>query len=240
MTSYANYWYDHVPGRLPEGYHESIEAEIHPDYHKDEFNNRNIKNGYGDNVLVHRLYGAVEIDGKTYRVKTTMHEFRGGEDNKPHSYEVTKIELLEGSEKANKSDSIPLSSATSNSKNELPDTPGTAVNPDSSHSDMTPSNYISVAKLLKGVEKTEEKGKLLLDESKELTDGETSFRVDNKNSQSSTPVTDTVANIGKVVEKTSKKLGVKVHAVSNISEITDPQVRRDIMRGKKVQGWYDE
>ena len=66
------------------------------------------------------------------------------------------------------------------------------------------------------------------------------FRTEDKNSQSSTPVTDTVANIGKVVEKTSKKLGVKVHAVSHISEITDPQVRRDIMRGKKVQGWYDE
>ena len=165
-------------------------------------------------MLVHRLYGAVELDGKTYRVKTTMQEFRGSEENKPHSYEVTKIELLEGPRTAKESDSPHLDSATNNS--------------------------ISTAKLLEGVEKSYDKGKKLLDESRDLTDGETSFRVDNKNSQSSTPVTDTVANIGKVVERTSKKLGVKVHAVSHISEITDPQVRRDIMRGKKVQGWYDE
>ena len=200
--------------KLTDVIHESIESEIHPDYNKDENDNRYIENGYGKNVLVHRLYGAVELDGKTYRVKTTMQEFRGSEENKPHSYEVTKIELLEGPRTAKESDSPHLDSATNNS--------------------------ISTAKLLEGVEKSYDKGKKLLDESRDLTDGETSFRVDNKNSQSSTPVTDTVANIGKVVEKTSKKLGVKVHAVSHISEITDPQVRRDIMRGKKVQGWYDE
>ncbi len=199
--------------KLPDVIHESIEVEIHPDYNKGEDNNRSVENGYGNNVLVHRLYGAVEIDGKTYRVKTTMQEFRGSEENKPHSYEVTKIELL--------------------------DSPGKREIPDRPHSDA-PSNSISTAKLLEGVEKSYDKGKKLLDESRDLTDGETSFRVDNKNSQSSTPVTDTIANIGKVVEKTSKKLGVKVHAVSHISEITDPQVRRDIMRGKKVQGWYDE
>ena len=120
--------------KLPEIIHESIEAEIHADRPKDANYNRTSDNGYGKNILVHRLYGAVELDGKMYRVKTTMHEFRGTEENKPHSYEVTKIELLEGSEKANESDSLPLSSATNNS--------------------------ISVAKLLKGVEKTEEKGKL--------------------------------------------------------------------------------
>ena len=164
-------------------------------------------------TFIGRLYCAVEIDGKTYRVKTTMQEFRGGEDNKPHSYEVTKIELL--------------------------DSPGKREIPDRPHSDA-PSNSISTAKLLEGVEKSYDKGKKLLDEIRDLTDGENSFGVDNKNSQSSTPVTDTVANIGKVVEKISKKLGVKVHAVSHISEITDPQVRRYIMRGKKVQGWYDE
>ena len=112
-----------------------------------------------------------------------MQEFRGSEENKPHSYEVSKIELLEGPRTAKESDSPHLDSATNNS--------------------------ISTAKLLEGVEKSYDKGKKLLDESRDLTDGETSFRVDNKNSQSSTPVTDTVANIGKVVERTSKKLGVK-------------------------------
>ena len=143
--------------KLTDVIHESIETEIHPDYHKDEYNNRSSENGYGNNVLVHRLYGAVEIDGKTYRVKTTMQEFRGSEENKPHSYEVTKIELL--------------------------DSPGKREIPDRPHSDA-PSNSISTTKLLEGVEKSYDKGKKLLDESRDLTDGETSFRVDNKNSQS--------------------------------------------------------
>lgn len=128
--------------KLTDVIHESIEAEIHPDYNKDENRNRSIENGYGDNILVHRLYGAVQLDGKTYRVKTTMQEFRGGEENKPHSYEVTKIELL-GS-------------------------PGERENPDKPHSDA-PSNSISVAKLLNGVEKSYDSGKKLLEESKNLT-----------------------------------------------------------------------
>ena len=62
--------------KLTDVIHESIEAEIHPDYKKGEDGLRSVENGYGEGVLVHRLYGAVEIDGKTYRVKTTMQEFR--------------------------------------------------------------------------------------------------------------------------------------------------------------------
>lgn len=66
--------------KLTDVIHESIEAEIHPDYKKGEDGMRSVENGYGEGVLVHRLYGAVELDGKTYRVKTTMQEFRGGEE----------------------------------------------------------------------------------------------------------------------------------------------------------------
>lgn len=135
--------------KLKEVIHESIEAEIHPDYIKAEDGNRSVENGYGNNVLVHRLYGAVQLDGRTYRVKTTMQEFMGGEENKPHSYEVTKIELL--------------------------DSPGERENPDRPHSDA-PNNSISAAKLLNEVEKSYDKGKKLLDESKDLADGETRFR----------------------------------------------------------------
>ncbi|WP_294914029.1 DEAD/DEAH box helicase family protein [uncultured Prevotella sp.] len=190
--------------KLTDVIHESIEAEIHPDYKKGEDGLRSVENGYGEGVLVHRLYGAVEIDGKTYRVKTTMQEFRGGEENKPHSYEVTKIELLDSPGKRENPDRPPLVSSNNSIDNkiELPDTPGTAVLPDSSPLDMTPSNsknitsegsekanesdslplnsatngYISTAKLLQGVEKSYDSGKKLLDESKDLTDGETFFR----------------------------------------------------------------
>ena len=55
--------------------HESIEAEVHPDYIKKD-GVRSAENGYNDQMLIHRFYGAVEIDGKMYRVKTTINEYR--------------------------------------------------------------------------------------------------------------------------------------------------------------------
>ena len=214
--------------KLTDVIHESIEAEIHPDYKKGENGMRSVENGYGEGVLVHRLYGAVELDGKTYRVKTTMQEFRGGEENKPHSYEVTKIEL--------------------------PDTPGTAVLPDSSPLDMTPSNSIDTAKLLQGVEKSYDSGKKLLDESKDLTDGETLFRKEEGKSGDASlglskptePLGEgasahTVSErIGKAIDKAVEKTGGKVKMVNTVEEIGNEQVRRDIENGKQVTGWYDE
>lgn len=223
--------------KLTDVIHESIEAEIHPDYNKDEGGNRSIENGHGDNILVHRLYGAVQLDGKTYRVKTTMQEFRGGEENKPHSYEVTKIELLEGSKTANESDSLPLSSATNNSENELLDTPGTAVLPDSSHLDMTPSNSISVAKLLNGVEKSYDSGKKLLEESKNLTDEETYFRNDN---DSPVSISKDAPAVVKHVAKVAKATGGKVKMLQSVEEVTNAEAKARLEKGEKVEGWYDE
>ena len=268
--------------KLTDVIHESIEAEIHPDYKKGEDGLRSVENGYGEGVLVHRLYGAVEIDGKTYRVKTTMQEFRGGEENKPHSYEVTKIELLDSPGKRENPDRPP-SDASNNSidrKIELPDTPGTAVLPDSSPLDMTPSNsknitsegsekanesdslplnsatngYISTAKLLQGVEKSYDSGKKLLDESKDLTDGETFFRKESDKSgyaslglsKPTEPLVDGDAapsvseRIGKAIDKAAEKTGGKVKMVNSLEEIGNEQVRRDIENGKQVTGWYDE
>ncbi len=80
---------------LPEVIGESVEAEVHPDYLKGYDGKRRPENGYNPDALVHRFYGAVALSGQMYRVKTTIKEFR---NNKlpaiPHSYEVTKIELL--------------------------------------------------------------------------------------------------------------------------------------------------
>ncbi len=224
--------------------HESIEAEIHPDYKKGEDGTRGVENGYGEGVLVHRLYGAVEIDGKIYRVKTTMQEFRGGEENKPHSYEVTKIELLDSPGKRENPDR-PHSDASNNSidmKVELPDTPGTAVLPDSSPLDMTPSNSIDTAKLLQGVEKSYDSGKKLLDESKNLTDGETFFRKESdKPRYASLSLTKPLSErIGKTIDKAAEKTGGKVKMVNSVEEIENEQVRKDIESGKQVTGWYDE
>jgi predicted RNA methylase/flavin-binding protein dodecin len=268
--------------KLTDVIHESIEAEIHPDYKKGENGLRSVENGYGEGVLVHRLYGAVEIDGKTYRVKTTMQEFRGGEENKPHSYEVTKIELLDSPGKRENPDRPPLVSSNNSidRKIELPDTPGTAVLPDSSPLDMTPSNsknitsegsekanesdslplnsatndYISTAKLLQGVEKSYDSGKKLLDESKDLTDGETFFRKESDKSgyaslglsKPTEPLVDGDAapsvseRIGKAIDKAVEKTGGKVKMVNSVEEIGNEEVRRDIENGKQVTGWYDE
>jgi predicted RNA methylase len=203
--------------KLTDVIHESIEAEIHADYKKGEDGMRSVENGYGEGVLVHRLYGAVEIDGKMYRVKTTMQEFRGGEENKPHSYEVTKIELL--------------------------DSPGKRENPDRPPL-VSSNNSIDTAKLLQGVEKSYDSGKKLLDESKNLTDGETFFRKEGdgvvtpeKTSGTSNAVSERII---KTVEKVTKRTGGKVKMVNSVEEIENPKVRKDIENGKQVTGWYDE
>ena len=204
--------------KLTDVIHESIEAEIHADYNvKDETGKRKAELGYGNNILVHRLYGAVEMDGKIYRVKTTMQEFRGGEENKPHSYEVTKIELL--------------------------DSPGKRENPDRPPSDAS-NNSIDTAKLLQGVEKSYDSGKKLLDESKNLTDGETFFRKEGdgvvtpeKTSGTSNAMSERII---KTVEKVAKRTGGKVKMVNSLEEIENPKVRKDIEKGKQVTGWYDE
>ena len=200
--------------KLTDVIHESIEAEIHADYKKGEDGMRSVENGYGEGVLVHRLYGAVEIDGKMYRVKTTMQEFRGGEENKPHSYEVTKIELL--------------------------DSPGKRENPDRPPL-VSSNNSIDTAKLLQGVEKSYDSGKKLLDESKNLTDGETFFRKEGNGVVTPEKTSNAMSErIIKTVEKVAKRTGGKVKMVNSVEEIENPKVRKDIENGKQVTGWYDE
>lgn len=150
--------------KLPQVISESVDAEQHPDYKKQN-GVRSSENGYNENALMLRLYSAVRIDDKTYRVKTTIREYKDvNASNVPHSYGVTKIELLGGSAaNAENSTSNPLNNA--------------------------PNNSISTAKLLKGVEKSYDKGKKLLDESEnssdrqleadELSDSGVRFRIGN-------------------------------------------------------------
>lgn len=126
---------------LPNIISSSITGEIHADYKKGENGERSAENGVGDKgLLVHRMFGAVELDGKVYRVKTTMNEYRDPmANNTPHSYEVTEIELIESSSTPSlKDDSKPVNVS---------------------------NNSITAAKLLNGVEKSYDKGKKLLSES---------------------------------------------------------------------------
>lgn len=226
--------------KLTDVVHESIEAEIHPDYKKGEDGIRGIENGYGEGVLVHRLYGAVELDGKMYRVKTTMQEFRGGEENKPHSYEVTKIELLDSPGKRENPDRPPLVSSN-NSKNITSEGSEKANESDSLPLNSATNGYISTAKLLQGVEKSYDSGKKLLDESKNLTDGETFFRKEGDGVVTPEKTSNAMSErIIKTVEKVAKRTGGKVKMVNSLEEIENPKVRKDIEKGKQVTGWYDE
>ena len=71
---------------LPEVITESIIGEIHEDRERDV----NVKD-------IVRLFGCISIDGKLYRVKTTVKRYNNkNEKTKAYSYEVTEIELLEG------------------------------------------------------------------------------------------------------------------------------------------------
>ena len=117
---------------LPDVIRESVDAEQHPDYKKGEDGNRSAENGINENVTIHRLYGAVDIDGKLYRVKVTLKEYTdSNRPRKAYSYEATKIELLAGTLVGGK-----------------PSNPNT-------------NNSISAAKLLENVESSKEKGTLL-------------------------------------------------------------------------------
>ena len=126
--------------KLPEIISESIEAEVHPDYNKQN-GERNVGNGYNPSKLVHRFYGAINIDGTLHRVKTTIEEYVNKSfPNAAHSYEVTEIEAF-----IEETMNAPTDGAlTSTSSRE---------------------GILGVAKLMQGVEKSYDPGKKLLDES---------------------------------------------------------------------------
>lgn len=129
---------------LPDVIREGIEAETHPNFNK-VGNARKPEYGYDNHLLIHRVYGAVDIDGVVYRVKITMKENMQDRSlpNKPYSYEVTdistKIEPLEAID--------------------------AQVQDHGSHS----NDSISGTNLLKKVEMSYDKGKKLLDESEKMS-----------------------------------------------------------------------
>ena len=123
---------------LPDVIRESVDAEQHADFKKGEDGVRSAENGINPNVTIHRLYGAVRMDGKLYRVKVTLKEDVKSERSakKAYSYEATKIELLAG----------------------------TLVKPEGD--DPNTNNSITAANLLNGVEKSYGGGKFFEDYNK--------------------------------------------------------------------------
>lgn len=149
---------------LPKVIRESVDAEQHADFKKGEDGVRSAENGINPNVTIHRLYGAVRMDGKVYRVKVTLKKnTRTKETPKAYSYEATKIELLEGSlSQTEGSHNL----EPSNSKSEVSAGQHGNVSGLTSTFPRYSDKSITAANLLNGVEKSYGGGKFFEDYNK--------------------------------------------------------------------------
>ena len=149
---------------LPDVIRESVDAEQHADFKKGEDGVRSAANGVNPNVTIHRLYGAVRMDGKLYRVKVTLKEnTRTKETPKAYSYRQTKIELLEGSlSQTEGSHNL----EPSNSKSEVSAGQHGNVSGLTSTFPRYSDKSITAANLLNGVDKSYDGGKFFEDYNK--------------------------------------------------------------------------
>lgn len=199
---------------LPSVLKESIDAETHPDFIKGADGERRTDNGINKDLLVHRCYGAVNIDGKIYRVKITLKEEARNKDlpHKAYSYEATKIELLAGTLVKPEGDNP----NTNSSQMEPLEAIDAQAQGHGSHS----NNSISVANLLKNVEMSYDKGKKLLDESEKM----------GILSENQRKIADSVVN-------TANKLGGAEATVYSSLDNVPEEYRSEVEQGAK--GWYD-
>lgn len=199
---------------LPSVLKESIDAETHPDFIKGADGERRTDNGINKDLLVHRCYGAVNIDGKIYRVKITLKEEARNKDlpHKAYSYEATKIELLAGTLVKPEGDNP----NTNSSQMEPLEAIDAQAQGHGSHS----NNSISVANLLKNVEMSYDKGKKLLDESEKM----------GVLSENRRKIADSVVN-------TANKLGGAEATVYSSLDDVPEEYRPEVEQGAK--GWYD-
>ena len=77
---------------LPQVISSSVEGEVHPDYSKGVNSKRGPENGHNKNVLIHRFYGAVDIEGSIYRVKNQL---KPGQKTSPTAMRLRRWSLLE-------------------------------------------------------------------------------------------------------------------------------------------------
>ena len=138
-----NEYYHYVVLRnLPSLIHDSIEVETHPNFLSHGAKKVEGDTRYDMNALVHILYGAVLIKGELCRVKITVKEYPSNKPSRPYTFEVTGIDT-------NIEPSKPIGDEAQRLGRDFNDS-------------------IPAAKLLKGVEKSYDPGKKLLDESEDL------------------------------------------------------------------------
>ena len=226
--------------KLPEIIKESIEAEVHPDYDKQN-GIRNAENITNPETLIHRFYGAANVDGTIYRVKTTMREYRD-KNRSPlaHSYEITQIELLEAPSDGVINNSGEPLAMTSNSSN---------VEPTVSPKDSGVPHRI--ANLLKGVEKSYDPGKKLLEESEKSElfrqgsgsmvsrEGDIHFRGHERINAHQQEMAQTSPEAkSSHAEKLAKKFNTPIQLVTDPKELTSDNAERQA-RMRRSNGFYD-
>ena len=192
--------------RLPEVIGKSIEVEVHPDWPKGEGGERDETLVPGEELLIHRFYGAVEIEGKIYRVKTTIAETLSSL-NIAHSYEVTKIELLEQEPSNSLKPTAPMQTSARSRNAKL-----------SNNSDI---RKLSGKKLLYGVEKSYDKGKKLLDESASSLDSHRK--------------TEAKEEIATLLTEIARATGVPVEIVNDTTAATP--TGKPLEEGRSVAGY---
>ena len=134
---------------LPSLLRDSIEVETHPNFLSHGAKKVEGDTRYDKNSLIHILYGAARIDGKICRIKITAKEYPNNNPSRPYSFEVTSIDT--------------------NIESSMP------IDDEAQRLGRDTNDSISAAKLLKDVEMSYSPGKKLLDESKDLPEGETKF-----------------------------------------------------------------
>ena len=142
----------------------SLLLEEHRDRMKNTEGNRVFSNEEDPNIdRVQRLYGAINLRGLMYRLKTTLQVFRDDKaTGKYHGFEITKIELLSPKLRNIAKPAIAVALNNSSIDELLSPIPGVMEESPSGNRVLNNSS-ISLAKLLKGVELSYEPNVKLLD-----------------------------------------------------------------------------
>ena len=123
----------------------SVDTEIHPNIYKRN-NVREWENGFDKSILCHRYYAYVSVGGDIYRVMTLVNERRP--DAKIHTISPYAVEV----------------EAFEIEKIESPEVPADSHKGIATKWEDASDSSISGTKLLKGIEKSYDKGKKHLDE----------------------------------------------------------------------------
>ena len=211
---------------LPEVISNTIQTEIHPNYRKIG-DGRSPAYGYSEETLIHRRYGAVNVDGMVGRVKITLKEVltnkrkNANTSNKVYSYEVTKIEMLDIRPSISLDSTQKDNSPRIGTKTETPDLwSGVSLSSDTRQTKLSLTGTANIQQnselpkidldiLLQGVTKSYEKTKLLLDESRKED-----IRINQK--QNIMETQEIIEGLIKITE-----MGEGVDLTSNDFEITD-------------------